>query len=110
MNERFHYRRESQSIKDNLTGYIYSDLGTVTDLLNELNKRADRNAENYHIISRRMINNVVEDTTYKKMYKELHQVALENLEENLKYHKIMRKYGIKSLERLDHILFYARKW
>ena len=42
---RFKYRRTSQSIIDNLTGYIYEVDKKTCDLLNQVNDRADRNAE-----------------------------------------------------------------
>lgn len=42
---RFKYRRTSQSIVDNLTGYIYQGDKKTCDLLNQVNDRADRNAE-----------------------------------------------------------------
>ena len=42
---RFKYRRTSQSIIDNLTGYIYQGDKKTCDLLNQVNDRADRNAE-----------------------------------------------------------------
>lgn len=45
MTKRFEYRRVSQSIIDNLTGYIYQGNRKTCNLLNELNDRADRNAE-----------------------------------------------------------------
>ena len=31
-------------------------------------------------------------------------------DENNKINKVMKKYGISSVEELDHILFYARVW
>ena len=45
MSKRFEYRRTSQSIIDNLTGYIYQGDKKTCDLLNQVNDRADRNAE-----------------------------------------------------------------
>ena len=62
--DRFEHRPFSQSIKDNLTGYLHSDLKDITDLLNEVSK----------------------------------------------CNEVMKKYGISSVEELDHILFYARVW
>lgn len=43
--KRFEYRRTSQSIIDNLSGYIYQGDKKTCDLLNQVNDRADRNAE-----------------------------------------------------------------
>ena len=45
MTKRFEYRRSSQSIIDNASGYIYHGDKKTCDLLNEVNDRADRNAE-----------------------------------------------------------------
>lgn len=45
MDKRFEYRRSSQSIIDNMSGYIYQGDKKTCDLLNEINNRADRNAE-----------------------------------------------------------------
>ncbi|WP_458456521.1 hypothetical protein [Methanobrevibacter sp.] len=44
---RFTYRPHSQSILDGLTGFIYSDLNEISELLNELNERNDKLAEYY---------------------------------------------------------------
>ena len=45
MSKRFEYRRTSQSIIDNTSGYIYQGDKKTCDLLNQVNDRADRNAE-----------------------------------------------------------------
>ena len=82
MSERFEHRPFSQSIKDNLTGYLHSDLKDITDLLNDVNDKSKR----------------------------IETVNESYLETILKLEKIMKKYGISSVEELDHILFYARVW
>lgn len=80
--DRFEHRLFSQSIKDNLTGYLHSDLKDITDLLNKIH-------------SNRM---------------ETQEMAIEIFDENNKINNVMKKYGISSVEELDHILFYARVW
>ena len=45
MNERFEYRRFSQAILDNLTGFIYNGDEEVCKLLNQIDKRGNHNAE-----------------------------------------------------------------
>ena len=44
---RFKYYPTSQMIIDDLTGYRYQGNQEVCDLLNEVNDRADKNAEKY---------------------------------------------------------------
>ena len=45
--KRFKYCRTSQIIKDDLTGYTYYGNKEICDLLNQINNRADKNAEQY---------------------------------------------------------------
>jgi len=42
---RFELFANSQYIKDNVTGFQYSSLQEICKLLNNVNKRADRNAD-----------------------------------------------------------------
>ena len=42
---RFELFTNSQYIKDNVTGFQYSSLQEICKLLNNVNKRADRNAD-----------------------------------------------------------------
>ena len=42
---RFELFAESHYIKDNVTGFQYSSLQEICKLLNNINKRADRNAD-----------------------------------------------------------------
>ena len=44
---RFVYNGTSQMIRDELTGFTYFGNKEICDLLNQLNNRADRNAEQY---------------------------------------------------------------
>ena len=47
--KRFEYRELSQEIKDHLTGYIYhSNSKDLCELLNQIDERANRNAEKYY--------------------------------------------------------------
>ena len=82
MTERFEYRATSQSIIDHLTGFVYGGNKKVCDLLNEQNERADRNAE--------------------KCWD-----AISELE---KFNKVMLKYEISDVEKLDRILFERTVW
>ena len=109
-NKRFEHRPFSQSIKDNLTGYLHSDLKDITDLLNQENDARNKYVDKYWSLVCKLGNKAVEDISYKQMCGEMQKIAIENLEENLEYRKIMDKYGISSVEELDHILFYARVW
>ena len=110
MVKRFQYRRESQSIVDELTGFIYSDLGEITDLLNQENDARNRNAEKYWSLVCKLGNKAVEDISYRQKYNEVKMIAIENLGENLEYRKIMKKYGIDSVEKLDQVLLNQRVW
>ncbi len=73
-------------IKDNLTGRRYSERSDLVELLNDVNDKADRNAELLDI-----------DCVAQKEFVE-------------KVLKIMRKYEIDSLEKLDLVLFHQRVW
>ena len=109
-NKRFEYRYFSRCIKDNKTGYLHYDMEDITRLLNSINDKADENANDYFDCGLKRIKTFIDNEYFKRMYYDVQKIAIENLEENLEYRKIMKKHGIKSLERLDHILFYARKW
>ena len=47
MVERFRYSKTSQIITDDLTGWTYYGNKQVCDLLNQVNNRADMNAEKF---------------------------------------------------------------
>ena len=89
MSDRFTYNYFSMSIRDEQTGYIYSDLEKICTLMNQLNERADRNAE-------------VSDL------ERLENVVYRNFVKNVL--KILNKYGIEDLEKLDKVLFNQRVW
>lgn len=75
MTERFRYYKSSQIIVDNMTGWTYYGNKQVCDLLNQVNRRADRNAEKFDELMR-----------------------------------ILYKYNIHSIEKLDKVLFNSRTW
>lgn len=53
--ERFQYYRESQYLIDNQTGYIYPcNNRRIVDLLNQLNNQADKNAEKYYKLKKKI--------------------------------------------------------
>ena len=86
-------------IKDNLTGKTYILDATnehpkmLCDLLNEINDRADRNAE------------FVDMSTIELLFK------LDRLQDYCNdVEVILKKYGIKDLEKLDKCLFEGRIW
>lgn len=86
-------------IKDNLTGKIYILDATnehpkiLCDLLNEINDRADRNAE---LVDMSMINLLFKLDQLEEYYNDV-QV-------------ILKKYNIQDLEKLDKCLMVGRVW
>ena len=96
MDKRFHYYPFSGEIIDEVTGKHYYGSGEICKLLNQESDRADRNAELLYDDSDEYRKLVWERDIYKHF-----------VEETL---DVMNKYNVKSLNRLDHILFYARKW
>lgn len=92
MTDRFTEIISTQIIIDNVTGEHYT--GVVDDefleLVNDINKRADRNAE--LVTEMKDIDCIAQYTFVKKIL------------------KIMRKYEIDNLEKLDRILFERGVW
>lgn len=93
--KRFELICGASCIKDNMSGVIYEDfnpVGAGTDihkiceLLNKINDRADRNAE-------------LLDIDCVAQYHYCQEVQ-----------RILRKYGIDSLEKLDLCLMEQRVW
>ena len=89
MSERFKYYRQSQMIIDNLTGFHYQGNKEICDLLNDLNDKADRNLE--------ICDKVIMEKKILEQY-------------NFDVIKILKKYEIENLEKLDQILFQQKKW
>lgn len=93
--KRFELIRGASCIKDNMSGVIYEDfnpvgVGTdihkICELLNKINDRADRNAELLDVDC----------------------VAQYNFCKDVR--KIMKKYEIENLEKLDMCLREGRVW
>ena len=76
-------------IVDNLTGFHYQGNKEICDLLNDLNDKADRNLE--------ICDKVIMEKKILEQY-------------NFDVLKIMKKYEIENLEKLDQILFQQKKW
>ena len=89
MSKRFKYYRQSQMIIDNLTGFHYQGNKEICDLLNDLNDKADRNLE--------ICDKVIMEKKILEQY-------------NFDVLKIMKKYEIENLEKLDQILFEQKVW
>ena len=94
MTKRFEYREFSQSIYDNLTGKIYDGNQKTCDLLNAENDRADRNAE------LNTDENLLNLRWQRDIYKHFSDEVL----------KLMSKYEISTLAKLDQMLFNQKKW
>ena len=89
MSKRFKYYRQSQMIIDNLTGFHYQGNKEICDLLNDESDRADMNLE--------ICDKVIMEKKILEQY-------------NFDVLKIMKKYEIENLEKLDQILFHQKKW
>ena len=89
MSKRFKYYRQSQMIIDNLTGFHYQGNKEICDLLNDESDRADMNLE--------ICDKIIMEKKILEQY-------------NFDVLKIMKKYEIENLEKLDQILFHQKKW
>ena len=89
MSKQFKYYRQSQMIIDNLTGFHYQGNKEICDLLNDLSDKADRNLE--------ICDKVIMEKKILEQY-------------NFDVLKIMKKYEIENLEKLDQILFEQKVW
>ena len=89
MSKRFKYYSQSQMIVDNLTGFHYQGNKEICDLLNDESDRADMNLE--------ICDRIVMEKKILEQY-------------NFDVLKIMKKYEIENLEKLDQILFHQKKW
>ena len=74
---------------DNLTGFHYHGNKEICELLNQLNDKADMNLE--------ICDKVIMEKKILEQY-------------NFDVLKIMKKYEIENLEKLDQILFHQKKW
>ena len=95
MDKRFHYYPFSHMIIDSMTGEKYDGNSKTCELLNQESDRADKLAEILY-----------DDPDFRKL----------QWEKSIYEHwgnevlKIMKKHDIGDLNKLDHILFYARTW
>ena len=89
MSKRFKYYRQSQMIIDNMSGFHYYGNDEICELLNQLNDKADMNLE--------ICDKVIMEKKILEQY-------------NFDVLKIMKKYEIENLEKLDQILFHQKKW
>ena len=89
MSKRFKYYRQSQMIVDNMTGFHYQGNKEICGLLNDLNDKADMNLE--------ICDKVIMEKKILEQY-------------NFDVIKILKKYEIENLEKLDQILFHQKKW
>lgn len=76
-------------IIDNLSGFHYHGNKEICELLNQLNDKADMNLE--------ICDKVIIEKKILEQY-------------NFDVLKIMKKYEIENLEKLDQILFHQKKW
>ena len=89
MSKRFKYYRQSQMIMDNLTGFHYHGNKEICDLLNDESDRADRNIE--------ICDRIIMEKKILEQY-------------NFDVLRILKKYEIENLEKLDQILFEQKVW
>ena len=89
MSKRFKYYRQSQMIIDNITGFHYGGNKEICELLNQLNDKADMNLE--------ICDKVIMEKKILEQY-------------NFDVLRILKKYEIENLEKLDQILFHQKKW
>ena len=76
-------------IVDNMTGFHYQGNKEICELLNQLNDKADRNLE--------ICDKVIMEKKILEQY-------------NFDVFKILQKYEIENLEKLDQILFEQKLW
>ena len=70
MSNRFHHLT-GIGIEDDLTGNIYNNKQDITNLLNQINKKADQNAEQYWKLRELILDSKDIDEVKNKMYKEI---------------------------------------
>ena len=111
MNEkRFELTELGGYIVDNLTGEWYPCTGdNVVKLLNKENERANNVVESYDGIFKRY-EFLIQNKTLEQMLRDAQDIAVENLKENIKFRKVLDKYNIDSVEKLDLMLFWQKKW
>lgn len=91
--KRFDFDPSGVYIVDKINGNNFDFSDELLDLMNRLNDRADRNAE---LVDMEKIELIYQ----RDMYQDFTN----------KVCKIMDKYGIDSLKKLDLVLFHQRLW
>jgi hypothetical protein len=89
MEKKFRYNSTSQMITDTMTGFTYQGNKAVCGLLNRESERADNTAEKYY-----------------ELLEYNHSVEFELS----KFRKVLKKYGISDVEKLDRVLLEQRVW
>ena len=108
--KRFELSELGGYIIDNLTGASYPCTNKhFLILLNKESERADRVVEDCDSIFKRY-EYLIQNKELECMLHDMQEIAAENVEENIKYRKVMDKYGIDSVEKLDLCLFWQRVW
>jgi hypothetical protein len=70
MSNRFH-NLTGIGIEDNLTGRIYKNRQDITNLLNQINEKADQNAEQYWKLRELILDSKDLDELQDRLYKEI---------------------------------------
>ena len=108
--QRFELSELGGYIIDNLTGKWYPCTGyNIVKLLNRENERANSVVESCDSIFKRY-EFLIQNKTLEQMLRDAQDIAVENLKENIEYRKVMEKYNINSVEKLDQCLFNQRVW
>ena len=92
--ERFSYYPFSHMIVDSMTGERYDGNSRTCELLNQESDRADRNAE------MNTDEELLKLRWERDIYKNFSDETI----------KILTRHNVSDLNKLDHILFYARTW
>ena len=102
MTDRFTETVSTEVITDNVTGREYKALvdDDFLKLINSINRRADRNAELLDMDKITLEHQMIELKQLNEIY--LHTVKRVN--------KLLKKYEIQDLEKLDRILFEQKVW
>ena len=91
---RFKYFKHTQMITDSVTGYTYNGNQEICDLLNELSERGDRIIESF----------TTEELIKLKWQRDIYK----NFSDEVM--KILNKYEINSLAKLDLMLMEQEVW
>ena len=98
MTKRFKYVHYCDRIEDKVTGETYGEYefytGEILDLMNDLSDRADK------ILELHTTEELLKLRWQKDIYERFSKETM----------KILNKYGIDSLEKLDQVLMNERVW